>query len=110
MADTGRLKRMIEDSTHFLSKHDRNSLDQLVQDGEALDWQPIAKRIFVALLILEKAHRQSADDVTYISELYATLNHGCDVELFRQVYLGMPELEAQAKQQRGQWCDPVTTE
>lgn len=110
MNDSRRLTQMIHNSRRFLSDHNRASLDQLVQGGEALEWPPIAKRVLVALLVLENAHRQSADDVAYISGLYATLDHGCDVDLFRQVYLDVPELEAQAKQQRGQWCNPVANE
>lgn len=95
MNDSKRLTQMIHNSRRYLSDHNRASLDQLVQGGEAIEWPPIAKRVFVALLILENVHQDNADDLAYISGLYGTLNHECDVELFRQVYLDVPELEAQ---------------
>lgn len=85
MKDSQRLAQMIKDCKHYLSNHDLASLDQLVQGGEAIEWQPIAKRIFVSLLILE--NNCSFVDGKFIRSLYADLKHGCDVELFRSVYL-----------------------
>lgn len=89
MKDSQRLTQIINDSKRFLSEHNMASLDQMIQGGEAVEWQPIAKRIFVALLILENVQKDP-NDAMFIENLYVIppfSYHGCDVELFRSVYL-----------------------